>query len=361
MTDERRPRAVLFDLDGTLIDSIELIRRSFRHMLFEHGFDGNDDSLWRRGIGRPLDVQLAELARDPADVGAMVATYRAYNNAHHDELVTAFPGVRESLETLRAAGQRLGIVTSKARTGALRGLAHTGLANYFDVIVAANDVVRPKPASDPVLAALATLDVAPERATTVGDALPDLQAGRAAGTRTVAVLWGACDRATLETVSPDLVLESRELSGRSDSAAAQPAARASLVAETLEHLEHLAPGREGAAALALVFVDGGDEGEQLLGHLVRADDGAHLSLHRGLAGGTSAGGHGLAAFGAHGVRCRVGWGAESTRSTVRRLDLECAGEEPRAKDFPTLRSGRRRVPGPPRPPRSRERAGSPLP
>jgi hypothetical protein len=61
------------------------------------------------------------------------------------------------------------------------------------------------------------------------------------------------------------------------------------------------------------------------------------------------------------VRCRVGWGAESTRSTVRRLDLECAGEEPRAKDFPTLRSGRRRVPGPPRPPRSRERAGSPLP
>ena len=137
----------------------------------------------------------------------MVATYRAYNNAHHDELVTAFPGVRESLETLRAAGQRLGIVTSKARAGALRGLAHTGLASYFDVIVAANDAVRPKPAPDPVLAALATLDVAPDRATTVGDALPDLAAGRAAGTRTVAVLWGACDRGTLSAAAPDLFLE----------------------------------------------------------------------------------------------------------------------------------------------------------
>jgi pyrophosphatase PpaX len=203
----RLATAVLFDLDGTLIDSIELIRRSFRHMLLEHGFDGDDDSIWRRGIGRPLDVQLAEIARDPGDVAAMLATYRAYNSIHHDELVSVFPGVRESLEALARAGRRLGVVTSKARTGALRGLAHTGLESFFDVVVAANDAPRPKPAPDPVLAALATLGVEPARATTVGDALPDLQAGRAAGTRTVAVLWGACDRSTLEAATPDLFLD----------------------------------------------------------------------------------------------------------------------------------------------------------
>jgi len=176
-------------------------------MLDAHGFDGGDDSIWRRGIGRPLDVQLAELARHPGEVEAMVATYRAYNAAHHDELVSAFPGVRDSLVALRRAGRRLGVVTSKARPGALRGLAHTGLARFFDVVVAANDAPRPKPAADPVLAALEVLGVAPDLATTVGDALPDLVAGRAAGTRTVGVLWGACDRATLAAAAPDLYLE----------------------------------------------------------------------------------------------------------------------------------------------------------
>ncbi len=183
-------------------------------MLDAHGFDGGDDSIWRRGIGRPLDVQLAELARHPDDVDAMVATYRAYNAEHHDELVSAFPGVRDSLEVLRRAGRKLGVVTSKTREGALRGLEHSGLGSFFDVVVAAKDAPRPKPAADPVLAALAVLGVAPDRATTVGDALPDLAAGRAAGTRTVGVLWGACDRATLAAAAPDLLLEDpRELAG----------------------------------------------------------------------------------------------------------------------------------------------------
>jgi len=201
-----RASAILFDLDGTLIDSIELIRRSFRHMLASHGRDGSDDSIWRRGIGRPLEVQLAEIARDERELSAMVKCYREYNYAHHDELVRAFPGVVDALDALRSRGARLGVVTSKARPGALRGLEHAGLARFVEVIVAAGDTARPKPAGDPVTAALAALGTAPESAFTVGDALPDLAAGRAAGTRTAAVTWGACDRATLETGGPDRVL-----------------------------------------------------------------------------------------------------------------------------------------------------------
>ncbi len=208
-----RASAILFDLDGTLIDSIELIRRSFRHMLASHGRDGTDDSIWRRGIGRPLEVQLAEIARDDRELGSMVSCYRQYNSAHHDELVRAFPGVVEALDSLRSRGARMGVVTSKARPGALRGLEHAGLSEYVEVLVAAGDTARPKPAADPVLAALAALDTPPERAFTVGDALPDLAAGRAAGTSIAAVLWGACDRSTLEAAGPDRVLdEPRELS-----------------------------------------------------------------------------------------------------------------------------------------------------
>jgi pyrophosphatase PpaX len=105
-------QTVLFDLDGTLIDSIRLILDSYHHTLAAHGVPPRTDEDWLRGVGTPLSVQFAEWRDDLGKLEAMVATYRAYNLAHHDRMVTVYPGVVAAVEAIRAAGRRTGLVTS---------------------------------------------------------------------------------------------------------------------------------------------------------------------------------------------------------------------------------------------------------
>ena len=198
-----RYTTALFDLDGTLIDSIRLIIDSYHHTLRIHGFPARTDDQWLAGVGTPLRIQFAEWGHDAALLEAMVATYREYNLANHDRMVTAYPGVGDMLRRLHEAGIRLALVTSKNRQGALRGLELTGLANYFDVLVCADDVQNPKPHPEPVERALALLGARKEDAVFIGDSIHDMHSGRAAGVRTAAVLWGPFGRAHLEPTSPD--------------------------------------------------------------------------------------------------------------------------------------------------------------
>ena len=197
----------LFDLDGTLIDSIELILRSYRHTLRTHrGLEPPDD-VWMKGLGTPLWVQFRHFTEDPAEIEAMVATYRAYNLAHHDELVRPYAGVVEAVLALRDQGKTLGLVTSKMRSGAVRGLRVAGLEDAFQVIVGADEVTHPKPHPEPVLTALERLGAPATGAVFVGDSRHDLECGRAAGVKTAAVLWGPFDRSHLEDLRPDYWLE----------------------------------------------------------------------------------------------------------------------------------------------------------
>src|SRR5213083_3718505 len=147
----------LFDLDGTLIDSIELILRSYRHTMRLHRGHEPSDDVWMEGLGTPLWVQFRHFTEDPAEIEAMVATYRAYNLAHHDELVRPYDGVVEAVRALRARKKTLGLVTSKMRSGAVRGLRVAGLEDAFSVIVGADEVTHPKPHPEPVLTALERL------------------------------------------------------------------------------------------------------------------------------------------------------------------------------------------------------------
>ena len=193
----------LFDLDGTLIDSIELIWSSYRHTALVHTARAPDDEFWLAGLGRPLAWQFSQLTDDPAEVQRMIVTYRAHNQAHHDAMVKHYPGALEAVRVLKARGARVAVVTSKVRARAHRGLAFCGFDGLFDVVIGADDVQRPKPDGEPVRRALEALGAPPGTAIMIGDSPHDIAAGRAAGVRTAAALWGPFPRTWLEREPPD--------------------------------------------------------------------------------------------------------------------------------------------------------------
>lgn len=195
-------RAVLFDLDGTLLDSISLILGGFREMMRVHHGEVPPDEVWLRGIGTPLAHQIAELADGPLQAEAMRATYAEFNVAHHEELASAYPGVVPLVRALSAAGKKLAIVTSKKRRGAFRGLDTMDLRHAFRAVVGVDDVTHAKPHPRPVLQALELLGASAEEAVFIGDSSHDMASGRAAGVRTGAALWGPFDRSTLAPHEP---------------------------------------------------------------------------------------------------------------------------------------------------------------
>ncbi len=195
---------VLFDLDGTLIDTNELIISSFLHTL-EHFYPGSylrDDVL--PFIGPSLQETFESL--NPEGFEDMIKMYRDYNKAHHDLLVKEFEGVNETVETLQRKGYKLGIVTTKRADVVEMGLKLTGLDRYFKVVVTVDDVTRPKPDPEPINLALRLLESAPERAIMVGDNHHDILAGKNAGTATAAVEWSLKGRDYLASYKPDYIL-----------------------------------------------------------------------------------------------------------------------------------------------------------
>lgn len=203
-----KPRIILFDLDGTLIDSVRLILDSYHHTMRSHGFPPRTDADWLSGLGTPLSVQLAEWMDEPVTLQALIATYREYNLAHHDRMVTVYPGVVEAVAVIRAAGVRTGLVTSKNRNGALRGLGLAGLEHMMDVLVCADEVTNPKPHPEPVEKAVRMLGGDARETIYVGDSIHDMHSGRGAGVRTAAALWGPFGRSHLVGAAPDFWLES---------------------------------------------------------------------------------------------------------------------------------------------------------
>jgi pyrophosphatase PpaX len=180
---------VLFDLDGTLIDSGPIILASMRHASLTVLGREPDEELVRAAIGGPgLIAQMRDL--DPGRVEELVDAYRAHNEPLHAEL-EAFEDVLELLPRLRAEGRMLGIVTAKrVRTVELALDRFPALRDVMDVIVGAEDTERHKPDPDPLLEALRRLGAAPATAAYVGDSPFDVRAAKAAGVLAVAVGWG---------------------------------------------------------------------------------------------------------------------------------------------------------------------------
>lgn len=198
-------RAVLFDLDGTLANTVPLILSCYRHTMLTHLGRELPDQLWVPHIGRPLRATMGDFARDGAEAERMVVTYIEFQRRVHDEMTRCFPGALETLTALRTRGVRLGVVTSKGREMTGRTLGRCGLSEAIDVVVTADDVVVGKPDPEPVLRALAELQLEGkgDEVLFVGDSPHDVVAGRSGGVRTAAALWGPFTRAELEATRPD--------------------------------------------------------------------------------------------------------------------------------------------------------------
>ena len=195
---------VLFDFDGTLVDSIELILESYRQTMQVHRPGGVfPDALWLEGLGTPLRVQFRSFTDDPAEVQAMIETYREWNMANHDRMVTAYPGAVDAVQALKTRGVRLGIVTSKNLRGLRRGLNLVGMDGVFESFVTADSMEASKPDPAPIRAGIAELGGTAATTLVVGDSPHDIAAGRDAGAVTAACLWGPFERARLERERPD--------------------------------------------------------------------------------------------------------------------------------------------------------------
>jgi pyrophosphatase PpaX len=200
---------VLFDLDGTVIDSGAIILASMRHATKEVlGADVPDEELMAAVGGPGLEAQMHALA--PDRVEELVTVYREHNEPLHDELVCC-PGIDDVLVRLRDEGRRLGIVTAKRRTTVDLAFAKVPLGHLFDTVVGGDETERHKPDPEPLLLALERLGARPREAAYVGDAPFDIQAAKTGGLFSVAVTWGGIHaRERLEAEQPDALVDSAE-------------------------------------------------------------------------------------------------------------------------------------------------------
>ena len=195
--------AALFDFDGTLVDTTDLIYQSMRHATGEVlGREISRDVLMAN-VGQPLPRQMELLSAEHAE--ALLDSYRLHNEENHDALIREFPGVEESLARLKAAGVRVGVVTSKRRFSVDMALKNfPGLGDVVDQWVTMEDTTEHKPRPEPLLKGLELLGNVPrEQAAYVGDSPFDVAAAKAAGVESVAVSWGAFSEDALRAAEPD--------------------------------------------------------------------------------------------------------------------------------------------------------------
>ncbi|MMZ60967.1 Pyrophosphatase PpaX [compost metagenome] len=198
---------ILFDLDGTIIDTNDLIINTFLHVLEQHF---PQQKYTREQIiphmGLTLEQQMQTFS-GREEVTDLVADYRTYNNLHHDTLIREFPRVKEVIAELHERGITMGIVTTKIKPTTIRALDYFGLKEYMSTIVTVQDVTHPKPHPEPVLTALSNLGADPAKTLMVGDSAADIQSAKAAGVKAAGVAWSLKGVDVLKQYNPDYILE----------------------------------------------------------------------------------------------------------------------------------------------------------
>ncbi len=193
-------KAVLFDFDGTLINTNDLIFKSYEiafREVFNRKIEMNEILTL---YGKPLYPSLMKYGEEGE---RLYCIYREFNETHHDELAKPFPGVFDGIKQLAKSGYKLGIVTSKRPPLVKRGLEILKLTNMFDIIITPEDTKETKPHPEPILLGCKKLNILPENAIYVGDSIFDLEAGQAAGTQLCAVKYSVTPKEALLKFNPE--------------------------------------------------------------------------------------------------------------------------------------------------------------
>jgi pyrophosphatase PpaX len=198
-------KVVLFDLDGTILNTNELIIESFLHTM-----QGETEREYKRediiaNFGRTLVDQLQEYTGEK-EVERYITKYREYNIRRHDDLIMEFPHVKEVLEALQQAGIVLGVVTSKIKRTSLMGLDRFKLTEHLSCVITVEDVDNPKPHPEGILKAVELLGADPASVLMVGDSQYDIEAAKQAGVHVAGVTWTAKGEDYLRRLNPDYML-----------------------------------------------------------------------------------------------------------------------------------------------------------
>lgn len=195
---------LLFDFDGTLLNTNDLIIQSFQHVLnkyFPGEYDRNDILPF---LGPTLHETFGSVNLEKSE--EMIKDYREWNIGMHDELSTEFDGVTKTLHLLKEQGLKMAIVSTKQNAVVMKGLNLLNVTDLFDVVIGLDDVQNPKPDPEPILLALERLGADKEESLMIGDNLHDIVGGQNAGVRTAGVAWSLKGEEFLQSFNPDYML-----------------------------------------------------------------------------------------------------------------------------------------------------------
>ncbi|WP_339254180.1 pyrophosphatase PpaX [Sporosarcina sp. FSL W8-0480] len=196
---------LLFDFDGTLLDTNELIIQTFQTVLDAH-YPGKYERMdILPFLGPPLRETFA--AVDPAKVEELIKEYREWNYANHDLLATEFDGVSETLRKLKSNGFKMAIVSTKRNNMIMKGLELISAKDVFDTVIGLDDVQNAKPDPEPILLAMERLNSTPEETLMIGDNSHDIHGGKNAGVRTAGVAWSLKGEQFMRDLEPDFMLQ----------------------------------------------------------------------------------------------------------------------------------------------------------
>ncbi|KXU52033.1 MAG: pyrophosphatase PpaX [Longibaculum muris] len=201
----KKDLAVIFDLDGTLLNTDLLIHKTFDHVFekYKPGYILSEEE-HLSFLGPTLKDTFARYFPESMS-DELIEYYRDYNHAHHEDFVTIYPTVKETLETLKNKGYPLAVVTTKYSKAAYLGLDLFDLTQYFDVVLGMDNVNRVKPDPEGILKAMNQTNC--KKALYVGDNTSDILAGKNAGVHTAGVKWTPKGTSEMEKLNPDLMID----------------------------------------------------------------------------------------------------------------------------------------------------------
>lgn len=197
--------SILFDVDGTLLDTGEFIIQATEHALRSHGHTVPDRSVISKAVGAHFPEYYHMLAGRDADAEQLVETHREfqYKNYH---LVKPFPGTMEVLRALKEKGYKIAAVTTRSKKTSIQTIEDAGIEKYFDAIISWEDVAEHKPHPEPLLKALDLVGGTPDKAVMIGDSHLDVEAGKNAGTMTIRAGYGF-HKENMHDPEPDIIID----------------------------------------------------------------------------------------------------------------------------------------------------------